>query len=271
MPKVSKLNVPQMMFWVIATALPALGFLTYWQGSGFLVNLGVAVAAGLVFDWTSRSDGSAILTAMLLAAGIPAFAPFWVPIVGMFFAIVIAKHLFGGLGNNIFNPAMVGYAVLLIAFPTQMVVWPAWAVDAMSAATPLDHANTSIMSHDYFPYFMLNGLWLFGGLILLFKRIITWHIPTGMLCGMMLTALFFPHSLLQLGLGATMIGAFYIATDPVTAPAQSRMRITYGFFIGVLLILMRQYSSYPDGLAFAILLANCCTPLMDQLSIRTSS
>lgn len=291
MARISKLTVPQMMVWVSLTMLPALGFLTYWQGWGFLMNLGVAVGAAVFFEYLSlralarakqsrakldcfvglppRNDGSAILTAFLFAAGVPAFASFWVPIIGMFFAIVIAKHLFGGLGHNIFNPAMVGYAVVLIAFPTQMVVWPAWSVDAISAATPLDHANASMTAHNLFPYFVLNGLWLLGGLVLLLKRIITWHIPVAMLCGMFVTALFFPNPVIQLGLGASMIGAFYIATDPVTAPAQWRMRLVWGFLIGVLLILMRHYSSYPDGLAFAILLANCFTPLMDQLSIRT--
>lgn len=279
MPKIAKMNVTQIMKWVIACTIPAMAFLTYWQGVGFLVNLGVALVSAMIFEYLSlraraekpSRDYSAVVTAILFAAAIPAFASFWTIIIGMFFAIVIAKHLYGGLGHNIFNPAMVGYAVVLIAFPDQMVVWPSWALDSMSAATPLDHANTSLIDHDLMPYFILNGLWLLGGLILLFKRIITWHIPLGYLLGMMVAGVFFPHPVIQLGLGATMIGAFFIATDPVTAPASINMRFSYGLLIGVLIIMMRQFSNYPDGLAFAILLANLCAPFMDQISIRKST
>lgn len=276
MPKLAKFNVSQTMFIVIAATLPALGFLSYWQGAGFLINLAVAIAAALVFESlfagiSALADGSAILTAVLFSAGVPAFAPIWLPIVGMFFAIVVAKHLFGGLGHNIFNPAMVAYAVVLISFPAEMVVWPSWTLDAISAATPLDHANPSLLDHDLAPFFILNSLWLLGGLLLWFFKIIRWHIPLAVLTGFMLTAIFFPHPLIHLGLGASMIGAFFIATDPVTAPATVPARLIYGLLIGCLIVLLRQYSSYPDGVAFAILLANICTPLMDQLSIRISS
>jgi electron transport complex protein RnfD len=188
----------------------------------------------------------------------------------MFFAIVIARHLYGGLGHNIFNPAMIGYAVCLVAFPKEMVVWPAWALDGMTEATPLDHAS-SILSHNLIPYYLLNAAWLAGGLFLLFKKIIRWQIPVGVIIGLMITACLFPHPVLQLGLGSTMIAAFFIATDPVTAPGEPKMRLIYGLFVGSLIILLRQYSSYPDGVAFAILLGNLCVPLMDSLSVRKST
>lgn len=266
MPKISKLSLNQTMAWVIGASVPALCVLGYWQGIGFWVNLGVAIGAGLAFD-LGRNPAVTIITAILFAAGIPSLAPFWVPIVGMFFAIVIAKHLYGGLGHNIFNPAMVGYAVCLVAFPKEMVVWPAWALDGISAATPLDHAS-SIVSHDLLPYFILNAAWLLGGLILLFKKIIRWQIPIGVMLGVLFTACFFPYPIQHLGLGSTMIAACFIATDPVTAPGEPSMRLIYGLLIGSLIILLRHYSSYPDGVAFAILLGNLCVPLMDSFSTR---
>ncbi len=289
MAKVPKLNVSQTMAWVIGTMIPAFAFLTYWQGVGFLVNAGIAVISGIVFETLTKAEGRmglstapnaplrtiidwpTVLTALLFAAGVPALASPWVLIVGMFFAIVIAKNLFGGLGHNIFNPAMVGYAVVLIAFPSEMVVWPSWALDSVSSATPLDHANNTPVGSPLLPYFMLNALWLLGGLILLAKKIIRWQIPVGTLCGLIVCSLFFPDPWMQWGLGATLVGAFYIATDPVTAPGTPRMRFIFGFLIGTLIILLRQYSSYPDGVAFAVLLANMVTPLMDQFSIRKSS
>lgn len=283
MAKIAKLSMNEIFIWVIVTMIPALAFLIYWQGWGFLMNAGTAVVSGLIFEvmmqWRGRIGlstapnaplhlSSTILTALLFAAGVPAFASPWVIITGMFFAIVVAKNLFGGLGHNIFNPAMVGYAVVLIAFPSQMVVWPAWALDSLSSATPLDHAGSS---SSLLPYFILNCLWMFGGLVLLFKKIIRWQIPVGLLSGMLALAVFFPDPLFQWGLGASMIAAFYIATDPVTAPATPLMRFVFGFLIGALIILLREFSSYPDGVAFAILLGNMCAPLMDQLSIRTST
>jgi len=190
---------------------------------------------------------------------------------GMFFAIIIAKQLFGGLGHNIFNPAMVGYAVILIAFPQYLVVWPAWSVDAITSATPLDVIQAQV---PYTGFFILSAFWMFGGLGLLYKRIITWHIPAGVLMGIAIFAFaLFPFQsqtqiipLAQLGLGASMIGAFFIATDPVSAPANQRARFIYGLLIGMLIILMRYYSNFPDGVAFAVLLANICSPMLNTLT-----
>jgi electron transport complex protein RnfD len=262
------------MRWVILASLPALAFLTYWQGLGFLVNLGVAVASGILFEVILKRpflDGSAIVTALLFAAGVPAFASPWVLVVGMFFAIVVAKHLYGGLGHNLFNPAMVAYAVVLIAFPAEMVVWPAWSLDSLTGATPLDHAKPAWIDLDLLPSLLTNGCWLVGGLVLFSKGIIRWQIPLALLLSMLIGSLFFPHALLQWGLGSTMIAAFFIATDPVTAPALPRMKLIYGALIGLMIVAMRQFSSYPDGVAFAVLFANAFTPLMDHLSIRTST
>lgn len=277
MPKISKLSLNQMMIWVILAALPALIFMTWWQSWGFLINLSVGLSSALIFESLFcfkrgikvEDLTPAFITAVLLCAGIPSFAPWWIPIVGTFFAIIIAKHLFGGLGHNIFNPAMVGYAILLVAFPKVMIIWPAWATDAISAATPLDHVQSSSTMMTIEPWLILNACWLLGGLILLYKKIITWVLPTGFLVGMLTTALFFSDPLLQLGLGSTMIGAFFIITDPVTAPATPKIRFFYAFVVGLTVILMRQYSHYPDGLAFAIILGNACVPLLDEISQRT--
>lgn len=289
MNQMNKSEVQMIMCWVIAASTPALTYLIYWQGAGFLLHLAIAALSGFLFEAIILKlrkrelkmyllDGSTVITAILLTAGIPAMAPFWLTVIGMFFAIVIAKQLFGGLGHNIFNPAMVGYAVLLIAFPQHMVVWPAWSIDALTSATPLDLLQTQRLAlpldiQTYEGFFILSGLWFAGGCVLLMKRIISWHIPVGVLSGALFTALIlspllpYPtvNPIYQLGLGAMMIGAFFIATDPVTAPAHKAARFIYGLLIGVLIICLRFYSNYPDGVAFAVLLANIAGPMLDQI------
>ncbi|RMH19139.1 MAG: RnfABCDGE type electron transport complex subunit D, partial [Gammaproteobacteria bacterium] len=259
-------------------------------------------------------DGSAIVTAMLLAFAIPPYSPWWLLLCGCFFAIIIAKHLFGGLGYNPFNPAMVGYAVLLISFPVNMTSWVlplslesfphdlsntlslvftghlldgTPILDALTMASPLDTLKTELrLKHTVVEAFTSNDLYGFvggigwewvnlailaGGLWLLHKRIITWHIPVGLMAGMGLIAFMFnlidsthyASPFFHLSVGATMLGAFFIATDPVTACTSNPARVVYGFLIGILAYIIRTWGGYPDGIAFGVLLMNMAAPTLD--------
>ncbi len=311
-------NVNQFMRQVLLAMLPGVVVLHYFFGAGVLFNVFVAMAVALAAEaWMLRlrkkpmrlflSDCSALITAALIAVSLPVGVPWWLVAVGAFFAIVIVKHLYGGLGQNVFNPAMAAYALLLVAFPMQMTSWPAPAgefhaapsfveslrlflglassdinaIDAMSAATPLDTLKIEVNLGYTAPEAMtqlhwgawqwLNLAWLVGGVYLLLKRIIRWYIPVSMLAGMLVVASLFyfiapdrvaapPFYLFS---GATMICAFFIATDPVTAATSPKGQIIYGAGIGILLYLIRVLGGYPDGVAFAVLLMNLTVPTID--------
>ncbi|SEA43264.1 electron transport complex subunit RsxD [Alkalimonas amylolytica] len=320
----------QLMLWVVIAALPAIAVQSYLFGYGVLVQLLLAI----VTAWASEAlvlmlrdktilprlkDHSALVTAVLLAVSIPAYAPWWLVVIGTAFAIIMVKQLYGGLGFNLFNPAMAAYVLLLIAFPVQMTQWlpPAalqqhalgpldavcavfnqascqglsleqlrQGVDGMTMATPLDTARTDLMMGLTLPesyqkplfqggvgvgWFWLNLAWLAGGLLLLQQRVIQWRIPVSVLGSLALCSLiawsvnpdtnFSP--LFQLFSGATMLAAFFIATDPVSASTTARGRIYYGVLIGVLVFVIRSFGGYPDAFAFAVLLANMAVPLID--------
>ncbi len=257
-------------------------------------------------------DGSALVTAWLLALALPPLAPWWLVVIGTLFAIVIAKHLYGGLGYNPFNPAMVAYAVLLISFPVLMTQWPAplaiagaklsladqWhyifgrilpgstVIDAISSATPLDtlktqlrlqHGMAQITTAPIFGSFGGRGIevvatgYLLGGLYLLQQRIISWHIPTaflatlGLMAGLfhLVDSAHYAGPMLHLFSGATMLCAFFIATDPVSGPTTPGGKLIFAIGIGVLTWTIRAWGGYPDGVAFALLLMNTCVPLID--------
>jgi electron transport complex protein RnfD len=257
-------------------------------------------------------DGSALVTAALIALTLPPLTPWWVTAVACLFAMVFAKHLYGGLGYNIFNPAMVGYVVVLISFPHYVANWlvadigadpiqlfsfflhgelPAYAgVDAYSGATPLDSIKMQlgqmktmkeIMVQPAFGWLAGSGwAWinlaaLAGGLWLLFKKVIRWHIPAAMLGSMAFLYLVLyaldpaTHISPVIGLfsGGTMLAAFFVATDPVSAAASERGKIIYGAGIGALCFAMRQWGAYPDGIAFAVLLMNMAAPLIDRYTL----
>ena len=259
-------------------------------------------------------DYSALVTAVLLAIALPAYSPWWLIVIGVSFAILIAKHLYGGMGYNPFNPAMVGYVVLLISFPVEMTTWAAprqafagelpslfdaisvlfagreaiaaFAVDGITMATPLDivKQNNSLLIEDLWQQSPQFGQWgglgwewanlgfLAGGLFLLSQRLFTWHAPISMLISLtIISALFYDGGssasggspLFHLLSGATMFGAFFIVTDPVTSAVSVKGRIIYGALIGVLLYLIRVWGNYPDAIAFAVLLMNFAAPLLD--------
>ncbi|MGK0440982.1 MAG: electron transport complex protein RnfD [Pseudohongiellaceae bacterium] len=309
---------------VLLATLPGVLALTLFFGWGTLINLAIAIPLALVFETAVLKirkrpigfylgDYSAVVTAVLLAIALPPYSPFWLIAIGIFFAIIIAKHLYGGMGYNPFNPAMVAYVVLLISFPVEMTQWAApvgalsnelpnllpsiqhaftgntidsFAPDGWTMATPLDvlKNNRSELVADLFANNKSFGQWaglgwewvnlgfLAGGIFLLYKRVFTWHAPVAMLAALAFCSLFFYDGgssaskgspLFHLLSGATMFGAFFIITDPVTSAVSNRGRLVYGALIGFILFVIRAWGNYPDALAFAVLLMNFTAPFID--------
>jgi len=312
-------TVSVMMLRVLLALIPG-SLCAFWIfGWGALFNILIAavtalLAEAIVLKLRGRPalagllDGSALVTAVLLALALPPLTPWWIPVIGSLFAIVIAKQLYGGLGYNPFNPAMAGYVVLLISFPLELTLWSApgahmgftdtlslvitgnlpagQSLDSITMATPMDSIKTrlglnetlsEIHNGSLFGSFAGAGwewinLWfLLGGLWLMQMKVIQWQIPAGMLGGLAVIALVFyvanPDTfttpLFQLFSGAAMLGAFFIATDPVSASTTPRGRIYYGIGIGLLTYIIRTWGGYPDGIAFAVLLMNLAAPTID--------
>lgn len=309
----------RVMGWVLLATLPGILTATYYFGWGVLLNVLLAAMLGIMLEagvlrlrqrplGMALRDNSALVTGVLLGVSLPPLVPWWLILVGMVAAIVVAKHLFGGLGQNPFNPAMVGYALLLIAFPVEMTQWAAphglfgqeaispgealrhllglaSPTDAMTGATPLDafkHKGETLLASEFWASSPLPSgtlaawqttalAWLAGGGLLLFKRVITWHIPASMLgaIGLIATALYASDPshhgspLFHLLGGAAIFGAFFIATDPVSAATSRKGKLYYGAGIGVLIMLIRPAGAYPDAVAFAVLLMNFAVPLID--------
>ncbi len=310
---------------VLIATVPGLMVLTSFFGIGTLLNILIASITAVsceaaVLKLRKRplgfylSDYSALVTAVLLGLALPPLVPWWLTVTGTAFAIIIAKHLYGGMGYNPFNPAMIGYVVLLISFPLQMSAWltpggllvdgtPAMGpdfisslkivflgnpIDGFTAATPLDafkHNSGLLVSQFYeqtpqfsqghwagFGWEWVNIAFLFGGIYLLARKVFTWHGPVGMLVGLSIMALFNYDGgssssngsiIFHLLSGATMFGAFFIVTDPVTSATSNRGRFIYGAMIGIILFLIRSWGNYPDALAFAVLLMNFAAPFID--------
>ena len=303
---------------VLLATVPGVIVLTHFFGFGTLVNIIWASILAIAFEALALSlrkrplgfylgDYSAVVTAVLLGIALPPYAPWWLIAVGIASAILMAKHLYGGLGYNPFNPAMVGYVVLLISFPVQMTSWAAPRgvgelpglmealqacftpanFDAVTMATPLDvlKQNNSLLMEDLWQQNVQFGRWagigwewaslafLAGGLWLLYQRIFTWHAPVAMLGAVaLMAALFYDGGssasggspLFHLLSGATMFGAFFIVTDPVSSAVSTRGRLVYGALIGLLVYLIRVYGNYPDAVAFAVLIMNFAAPFIDQ-------
>lgn len=319
-------SVTRMMLLVILALVP--GYIAYiwFFGWGVIINSVICVVTALLAEagmlalrqrpmWPYLTDGSALVTALLLALALPPILPWWLAMLATLFAIILAKHLYGGLGYNPFNPAMVGYAILLIAFPKDMTAWlPArhehlsmglldnlrynflgllpnhTSYDALTQATPLDKlhiqlglgktvAETQASFHQFSGLYGVGWDWvslmfLVGGLFLIYKRVIAWQIPLAMLLSLAViasiawlsNAAHYPNPLFELFGGASMLGAFFIATDPVTASTTPRGRLIYGAGIGIITYVIRTWGGYPDGVAFGVLLMNLAAPTIDQFT-----
>lgn len=321
-------SVSALMLHVLAALVPAAIAHVWYFGPGLIFNLLVATvfaAAGeaLMISLRSRqpetglTDYSVLVTAVLLAFALPSLTPWWVTATGALFAVIVAKHLYGGLGFNIFNPAMAGYVVILVAFPMHLNLWVAPSMgdldyqkltvlqtltftltgslpdaigfDAISRATPLDvmksglnnaRTITEIRAVPIMGDFGGRGWeWIgnflaFGGFWLLIKKIIRWQIPVGVGLGLLVPATIMymidPGANASPGFhlfgGATILCAFFIATDPVTAATSPKGRMIYGIGIGLLIYCIRRWGSYADGVAFAILLMNMAVPAIDYFT-----
>ena len=304
------------MYGVLIALIPAFIVSLYCFGLGALIVTGVSVASCVLFEYLIQKymfkktptihDGSAMLTGVLLAFNLPSNLPVWIIIIGALVAIGVGKMSFGGLGNNIFNPALVGRVFLLISFPTQMTSWPVadafplTYLDAQTGATTLSLIHFTTDYDAVIKSFVgLTGgsigevselALLLGLAYLLFRKIITWHIPVSILATVTLfSGLFFAGSMVQtwqstgitdlqtlmesakpfnplihLTTGGLMLGAVFMATDYVTSPMSRKGMIVYGFGIGILTILIRCYGIYPGGVSFAILFMNGLTPLINM-------
>lgn len=235
-------------------------------------------------------DGSAILTGLLLAYNIPPQSPLWLPIAGSFFAIAIGKQVFGGLGHNVFNPALVGRAFLMLSWPIAMTTWqnPRWKVDAVTGATPLacrkfaETAAAAMNCPSKWDLFIGNrggcigevcvAALLIGAAYLFIRKYISWHIPAAYLASVAVLSwafnghrgLFTGDALFYLMSGGLVLGAFFMATDYVTSPLSANGRIIFGAGCGALTFLLRKYSGYPEGVSYAILMMNAAVPLIDR-------
>jgi electron transport complex protein RnfD len=320
-------SVGRIMGLVLLALAPATLFSLYLFGWPAILLFATTTLACLLFEALSLRlagkrlrpyllDGSALLSGWLLAMTLPPWAPWWIGVVGAFLAIVIGKQVFGGIGQNLFNPAMVARVALLISFPLEMTLFnapqPLFSaaapglleslaitfgdgnhLDAISSATTLGHLQTelgrgvplasaagatpslwqSILGRTSGSLGETSALLLLaGGLFLLYKRVITWHIPLSMLATLGLLAGLFhlldPQSyvgpLVHLSSGAAIMGAFFIATDLVTSPVSTRGQLLYGAGCGLLVFAIRTWTGYPEGVAFAVMLMNAGTPLIDH-------
>lgn len=319
-------SVSGMMRIVILALLPAIMVSAWFYGPGVFFNIIIAVIAALGTEaialrlrqkpvTATLGDGSALVAALLFAFSLPPLCPWWVTASGMVFAIGLVKHAYGGLGYNLFNPAMAGYVLVLVSFPDLMTGWPApdigdldyqrpgigatlqycltgqfpdaLTLDAIARATTLDSVREGlgamrtmdeIRMNPVFGDFggagweWVNNFVAMGGGALLLLGIIRWHIPAGVLGGLLGMASFVwlldpeisPSPAFHLFSGGAMLGAFFIATDPVSSPTTARGRLIHGAGIGMLTYIIRTWGSYADGIAFAVLLMNMTVPLIER-------
>jgi electron transport complex protein RnfD len=309
---------------VLLALVPGIIAYAWYFGPGILIQIMLAAGFALFFEFVMLKlkkqplrlflgDWSAVVTAVLFALCLPPLSPWWIALTGMLFAIVIAKHLYGGLGQNVFNPAMVGYVVVLVSFPQEMTQWLAptpiatvnlnltevlstiftgqlpgglgW--DTLTQATPLDTIRTSVSGGEMVSearqssiFGEIGGLgweWIanwyaLGGLFLIWRRIITWHVPVTLIgsvfvFGMVLFVIDSgsnPTPVQHIFSGALVLGAFFIATDPVSGCTSVKGRLVFGAGVGIITLIIRRWGGYPDGVAFAVLLMNMAAPLIDR-------
>lgn len=296
-------STKKIMATVVLTLLPALAFSIFIYGLQALMITAIAVLSCMAFEYligrfmlgrgNTLGDWSAVLTGLLLAFNLPANISPWLVVLGALVAIGVGKMSFGGLGRNLFNPALVGRVFLLISFPVQMTMFPDTpSVDSITGATPLAYVKEALSQgktlNDILPTDYLQNLvfgfkdgslgeiggflLILGGLIMLFRKVITWHIPVFVLGSMALFSSIlwmvdptqYVNPLFHLFTGGALLGAIYMATDYVTSPMTYRGMAIYGIGIGVITILIRVWGAYPEGISFAILIMNACVPLINM-------
>ena len=294
-------TVEQIMWSVSAALLPAAALSVYHFGLPALYVMAVSIVSSVGFEAAARrmmgkkssiGDGSAFLTGLLLGLNLPAGVPLYLPVAGSLVAIIITKQLFGGLGFNIFNPALIARAFLLASWPRLMTTWPVptetlgfSSVDVTTSATPLgilkEEGLEKLLSHFTSRYDMYTQMLLghrggslgevsavallFGAAYLLYKGYITWHIPMSFIVTVAgITWLFGGDPVLATLSGGLVLGAFFMATDYVTAPQMKRAQILFGVGCGAITVLIRLKGGYPEGVCYGILLMNCFTPLLDR-------
>jgi electron transport complex protein RnfD len=316
-------RVEKVMLQVILALIPGTIAMVFYFGWGVLINMVLAVTAAVGFEALMMKlrkrpvlppllDLSAVLTALLFAIAIPPLLPWWLVVLGMAFAIIMVKQMYGGLGYNPFNPAMAAYVLLLISYPVEMTSWlppvlltehslsltqilgikfagtlpQGLTMDAISMATPLDEMRTKLDLNQMISEIRTSPLWgdfgghgwewvgnwfLMGGIWMVYKRTITWQIPLAFLGGLVGMATLFwlfdqesyPIPLFHVFSGGAILGAFFIATDPVTASTTRIGQLIYGVSIGALVYIIRTWGGYPDAVAFAVLLMNMAAPTID--------
>ncbi|MCP2074091.1 UNVERIFIED_ORG: electron transport complex protein RnfD [Pseudomonas lini] len=310
-------RLQQAMKRVLLATLPGVLALLWFHGWGVALNLLLSGLTALAVEalvlrvrrrplMPELSDGSALVSATLLALALPAYCPWWLTVTAAACALLFGKHLWGGVGSNPFNPAMLGYALVLVAFPAHMSHWPAphgvglleglqqvfgmqTAPDAWAGATALDslRTNRSLTIDELFandPAFgrfggrgieWINLAFLAGGLFLLQQRVFSWHAPIGMLASLFIVSLLCWNGsgsdshgspLFHLFTGATMLGAFFIVTEPVSGAKAALARLLFGAGVGLLVYLIRTWGGYPDGVAFAVLLMNLGVPALERFA-----
>ena len=319
-------SVGGVMRQVLYALVPAIAAHWWFFGPGILIQILLAVGFALLFEAAMLrlrrrpvglflADYSAVVTGVLFALCLPPLAPWWIACIGMLFGIVLAKHAYGGLGYNLFNPAMVAFAVVIVAFPLELSQWllprslspglpglletaqaiftgqlPASvSIDAVTGATPLDALRTGvtearsiseIRSRPIFGDFggvgweWIANFYALGGLYLLWRRVISWHVPVAVIATTVLVStplwLFGPDThpspLQHLFSGALVLAAFFIATDPVSGCSTPRGKLLFGAGVAILTLAIRRWGGYPDGVAFAVLLMNTAAPLIDRLT-----
>jgi electron transport complex protein RnfD len=313
-----KIATPQAMYDVVIALIPAFLVAIYFFGLNAIITVAVAVIFACLSEIGARKlfgkkpslgDGSAIVTGVLLAFTLPPTTPWWMVVVGSFVAIVIAKEVFGGLGANIFNPALIGRAFLMASWTVPMTTWvkPLWweatsfadilygkldtgfrlssltsgtlTLDAITSPTPLALVKPGLKIAETLPTYAslffgnIGGslgetsalALLIGGLYLLYKGHITWHIPVSYIATVgILMALLGQDPLYHILAGGLILGAFFMATDWVTSPITNRGRVIFGIGAGVLVVAIRLWGGYPEGVAYSILLMNAATPLIDK-------
>jgi Na+-translocating ferredoxin:NAD+ oxidoreductase subunit D len=295
------LTTPQVMQRVLLALVPGAAALCAFYGLGYLPRLAFALALGLAVEAAALAaqrrpviaalgDGSTAITCVLLTLALPPGTPLWVLAAAVIAAVGLGKHLYGGLGANPFNPAAVGYAVVLVSFPMALAQWPA-PTDALTSATALTsfrHREALTVAEVWRPdlgfgtvggygWEWINAAFFAGGAALIALRLAAWRVPVALLGTLVLLSLAgydeggsgsLGSPLFHLFSGGTMLAAFFFATDPVTHPASARGQVLFGCLVGAVTFVVRSFGAYPDGLIFGILLGNAVTPWLDRQLVR---